>query len=591
MAFAPDCAELVGITVSLGDRLLQWLDDLSNWLVARAWWKPLYEWTGRLNRALGNVPGDPLQSMINQLAFLPVPGAQIMVIMLAAFTGKSVPLIPDEQTRMLKLLYTNPTQYFIDVARQIGNNPAVMDVSNQLGDMMVTFVMAPLDMLLDRGNVDPQSALKLVVGRLAAINLSVSIVAVAAETTGLGQLESVATMLAKVVDTLDLQGIMHEVIRPITQHGYYEFARRYYQRKYRPGRFSAGDYMSLYSARRLTSSEFYDRMADQGYPDSEIDDALFLAEQKPSVGDALDAYNLGIIGLDRLVTMLHERGYSADAVTFLVQLNDKRQQQADLNSIASEAFTAYKKAAISEADFRRIRASAGIPQERIELEVQVTNLSRQADKTDLTIGSIHNAYLSNVLARVEADKYLSDNGVDADARRVLLLTWDEEKSPKVLRLNSGTIIGAFSSGIFTYDEALKKLVSVGWGTDDANVMLEIARKRMSKQPRQLSELDIVGAYINGLLNYDEAVSKLVAIGLTDNDAKLVIELRTLSPQTTVRNLSEARVIKLLALGVFDEDEAIRRLVMDGYDEQTAQLAIIADTSGSLTSILTKKVQE
>jgi hypothetical protein len=561
---------------SLGARFYEWLVqtavNFDNWLgktpAGRLWNSVL----GALDRR----PDNTLQQIMTFLSYVPTPVSALVVEILSAVTDIPVPPRVKKLEDDNSLMYTNVDGYMTQVMQKLADMPEVVGAEELLGGLLDGLLVKPLEDMLDRGIDDPSLFIQRVHGVHASLTMAAGTIGLLAEITGVGQIKTVSWTLFAVLESMGLSRIGFRAIAPLMEVGVNQAQNRIYAKRYRPYRWTVGDLMKLYALREITDAEFRDQMAYAGYRDDDIDKALRIAEQRISAGDVLQAYNLKQIDVTETVQRLHDAGIAPNDIQFLITLEDNKRKQSDLDAVSAIADGAFKKGLISEARYRQMKAAARVPQDRIDLQVQMIALQNKSDNASLKVSEIEQAFKAGILSQVEADHYLLENNIDDAARPVLIATWSEQIAPKHLALNSGNILAAYSDGIFTRNDALEKLKSVGWSADDATLQIELTDARNAEHIKSPTETAIVSAYIKGLLSRDDAITSLTGLGLSNDDAVLVLRVADLRPTSGTRLLTETQVVKLVKIGEFSLNDGISYLAQLGYDNYTAQLYFMAE---------------
>lgn len=562
----------------LGDKLLGWLVRVWEWFSTLPFIQAWLVGRDKVMKVVAVLPDEPHKKLVETLRTLPIPGAQAFGIILGTLTGQTALPIKSNSAQIIADIIKDPSNYTAGIRKAFEENPPLDFAAIEIGKVIVDTCLKPITSLLDAEERNPDEALYLIEGRIVGIIAGVNAFGVLAEIVGVGQIQTVAMMLNKIVDGLALNEISNAILEPLMSNGYRAVTTRFYNRRFRPHRWSASDLTALYAEREITEGEFLDQMAELGYRNEDAIKALRISEKDITVSQAMQGYNLNILDKGGVSRYLFDRGYNPDDISYLIQLEDEQKRQNDLNSISAIALTAFKKGLLSENEYRQMRTAARVPRERIDIEVQLARLQLQTEKSDVTVSNVKGAYMNNVIARKEADNYLISIGIDATARQLLLDTWQEEKAPKVLRLNSGTILAAYSTGVLDRNQTIDKLKAIGWSGGDAELQVRVYDQRVTEKPRSLSESAVLTAYHNGILTQSEATARLLELNYTPEDAGLILQLADLKPITAAKHLTETHIVKLFQLGIFGVVDAINELVAIGYDEDTAQLVLIAQTT-------------
>lgn len=575
----------------LGDVIKNWLLSLIPQQVRDIFTKNLPLLFGYIQTIFGGAEEstkDIPRQLADLLKMIPSPNALLFGWIFAALTGQPLPHLGKEMNESLDLFWNNPAKYFIQIADSLGNNPQLANVQKVLGQALVDIVITPLENQLDNNIEDTKAFAAQFHGALASLTLAGHVFSLAAEITGLGQIKTVGMAISDLYYNFGLGFMGWQTMSPLLDIGVKQAGARYYNKRYRPQRWSVSELTQLYALRQIDENFFRSEMQVAGYRDSDIDIALRLSEKTVSAGDVLSAYSLGMIDATEAVNRLHQNGYAPADIQFLIALEDTQRHQSDLDSIASSALTAFKKHLISEGQFRQMRAAGRIPQDRIDLEVQLANLETQATRRDLSVSNIKAAFDSNIIGSKEADNYLAALGLDVESRRILIDTWKEEKAPKVNRINSSTITQAYKLGLIDYSKGIDLLKSVGWSLEDAQLLMNIAKAQIPPEAPPPTPNDVISAYNQELITYQDAMLLLTSLGFDEASATLQLKVSTIKPVQATKTLTGSEVVSLFQVGVFSFDAAIAYLIGLGYDPQTAQLYIIAHTETKPKTTTTKK---
>lgn len=562
----------------LGDKLLEWLGRLFAKIETTkvgAAFLHLFAWTKQTQNA---VTLAQIQTSMGILASMPGSNAQVASAILSLVTGQPLPAdLQAAQTNLAKIT-KDPSGFIKSVAHFMTNNPAITEVYDTLGRLVEDVIITPIEDFVANNPGDPHAFLVRFHGKLAAVSLTSHILSLTAEILGVGQIQTVATAIHDTLASFGLSNVGAMVIEPLVTGTVRQMETRYYNERYRPHRFTPTELLSFYLRRKITKERLYREMGELGYRDEDTTIALDVADTDIRPNDVFQAYDLNMIDKTETASLLYERGYSPYGVDFLIRLQDEQKRQNDLNAISGVALQAFKKGILSENEYRQMRINAHVPRERIDIEVQLARLQMQTEKSDLSVSNIKGAFMNNVIARKEADAYLLDIGIDAVARQLMLDTWQEQKAPKVLRLNSSTVLAAYGTSVLDRNQTIDKLKSIGWSGADAELQVRIYDLRVTTKPRSLSEGAVLTAYHNGIVDTSEAIARLVELNYSPEDAALILSMADLKPVSAAKHLTESHIVKLYQLGIFEFVDAITELVNIGYDESTAQLVLIAQTT-------------
>lgn len=564
-----------------GDVLINWFKQLVNlWLNSPA--GSLLQWTLRqFNGMIRGKPVDATQLLVNELSKIPAPGPMILALVLSGLSGKPVPTDPQSRAAQLQHLMTDPAAYMIEVANALGRSPQLAGLQQVLGRILVDIVITPLENTLDGGAEDPKLFSAQFHGALASLTLAGHVFSLAAEITGLGQIETVGRAISDLYFNFGLGFMGWQTISPLLDIGVKEAGGRYYQKRYRPRRWTVSELQNLYALNEITQADLTAEMQIAGYRDQDIALAVKLSQARIGVGDVLDGYYFGIFDAASTLSRIRGKGYALEDANILIQLEDVRKKDAQLSAIVGVARSAFKKHIIDEARFRSILTSAHFSPDRIELEVAAAQAENTSDTKDLNVGQVKAAFVQGVLREPEAVHYLQQIRIDPAAVPLLIATWKAELVPVPAKLNSGTISNAYVKGVLTRGEAASRLASVGWGSGDAEVILkladvEIARIRQQLQQQQariFSPSQIESAFKADVLSSGQASSYLQQYGIPGPVITILLNTWIAQKAGQTRELSQEAIVSAYLLGLLSRDAALSRLEDLGLAPEDALLAV------------------
>lgn len=175
-----------------------------------------------------------------------------------------------------------------------------------------------------------------------------------------------------------------------------------------------------------------DLFAKDGYPEAVINGFLSgaaqakVAKQKNlTVSNIETLYAAQALSSDQATSMLTTLGYTADEAGFILELKDFDRALATLNS---------------------------------------------------TVNKLKTLYVARKITATEATNALNSLGIPSGQVTVLFNDWDLERTNNLKILTEAQIAGAFKYGILAQDDAINRLVAIGYSEFDAWVVLSVEVK-------------------------------------------------------------------------------------------------------------------
>lgn len=136
-----------------------------------------------------------------------------------------------------------------------------------------------------------------------------------------------------------------------------------------------------------------------------------------------------------------------------------------------------------------------------------------------------------------------------------------------------TIVSMLDHGIGTHDDALARLKELGFNDTDANALIQLGAAQHKATHKALSKTDIVTLYEDSVLPKAEALSRLKALGYTDQDAVDELALADIKTKAARLRVVKAGAEVELKAHQITEAEAVIRLVNAGLDHDQATATV------------------
>jgi len=144
-------------------------------------------------------------------------------------------------------------------------------------------------------------------------------------------------------------------------------------------------------------------------------------------------------------------------------------------------------------------------------------------------------------------------------------------------LTYSQVIRLLREGKITEREARERLHKLGYSDEEINLLITFAQAEETKREKDLSKADILKAYVEGLIDHDDAVRELTKLGYSVDEALLLLRLaesrKELATKTKERDLTKAPILKAFRIGMITREEAKSMLVNIGYSEDEAEFLI------------------
>lgn len=463
-------------------------------------------------------------------------------------------------------------------------SPQGKEFAEMVGSIIVDPVMGFLEGYGGKDDLDPREFQRGVQGFIQAIYAAANIAGLVTELASVGTVDGVKDYFSTILKATGVEGIGGRFVEELMSTGVSPFMRSYYLKLYRPERFGPGDLRDLYAAGKITKDAMKTEAARLGWRDKDIDFWLELAFRNLSQGDIFELYNQGKITDRDAVGRLRAMGYDPADIPYLFMLNPKKEENEARDFSVSTARAAFRAGLMPESEFRGLLQSLRYQDREIELIIALEQMKNEVDRRELNISQIKAAWGENVLTDAEVIHWLADMNYAEGESKTILDTWKAEIAPKYRKLNSGTILQAYTAAVLSRTEAVKRLRAIGFTQEDATLQADLTEARnpeafgrpIRTKEKLLGPGTLATFVQEGLITAGEMVTRLIAAGYNEADAKLYTQSAQFTKEKEPRLLSQGTVVQAYITGILDRTQAMERLLKMDFPE--ADAAIILDVA-------------
>lgn len=465
--------------------------------------------------------------------------------------------------------------------QKIFSDPRAREGFESIGALITDGVINIFEQFAGDDVKDPKEFARAFHGFMIGLTLGGGIADTTLEATTGGQVEGAGRALESMYWSLGLGFLGWQTLAPLLESGLQPGLSRFYQRKYRPMRFTAAELRDLFALNEITQDTLRDEARTLGWRDQDIDKWVRLAFRSLNEADIWQAHRLGEISEAEVVRRLTALGFDPQDIPLLFKINAREDTGNAAQLTISTARAAFREGLLGEAGMRSALAALKRSAPEIDLILALDTRQRDQDRVALTVAQIKQAWEENVLSDQEAKFWLTQTGIDDASRDILVMTWRAETAPKFRKLNIGTITGAYVAGVIDRPAAQGKLESVNVAPVDARLELDLAEARNPEafgkpRPRPLKLITpslMSELVVRGVLTADQAQAYLIGAGFAEADAVLLAELFRRQAAPAPRPLSASLIAAAYAEHVLDREGAFARLRTLGLSPADADVAL------------------
>jgi len=185
-------------------------------------------------------------------------------------------------------------------------------------------------------------------------------------------------------------------------------------------------------------------------------------------------YELGIFTEDDVYFSYIEQGYSEEHAKALTDFTILEVMSEEINKVRNELIEAYCDGAIDINELRQYLLDLHINPQIVELLLAYAEWKKANDIRGKILSAIRERFIEGDLDEVGVSTELAKWGFRVEEINRYLDIWAEERRARRRYLTKTEIIKAYQRGIFSREEAKKRLVVYGYTEEDAEVLLKLA---------------------------------------------------------------------------------------------------------------------
>lgn len=309
----------------------------------------------------------------------------------------------------------------------------------------------------------------------------------------------------------------------------------YFNRMYRPYKFSIARVADIYWRGLKDIGWFYQKMKDLGVTDPDMSIILELEQAKLSSAEVYSLYRKGKLTWQNLVDWQHAQGHSPEESLVLATEMTRREVGDLITGVAKTAMKHYKDRRMSVAELKSFLREALWTDEEANLIVQDLNMQMALEKPEevaervLTPANIARLFQLGEKTRTWTEMMLTKRGfaVDEISDFLLLYKPKEEKEAEPKEPPAGLIGSLYKRGLISLGEAKARWADLELTTDYIALLVMNYAPPVPAPPappREFSPSEIGRLYRDRKYTWAVALARLMAppIRFTRADAEMFL---------------------------------------------------------------------
>lgn len=184
-------------------------------------------------------------------------------------------------------------------------------------------------------------------------------------------------------------------------------------------------------------------------------------------------------------------------------------------------------------------------------------------------------------------QYLAAQGLDPTLQAIYLSAASHTTTAAQRELTQAQIIDLYESELVTHDQAVADLVAARFSTPDANLLLALADRKKAAAATKTAVARLRSLFLAGSQDANASLAGLRALGLTDAQSSNLLATWQLEQGHATRTLTESQIVAAWFYQLFSDDAAtnqqaaLAKLVGIGYTADDARILLEVRNKGKL----------
>ena len=173
------------------------------------------------------------------------------------------------------------------------------------------------------------------------------------------------------------------------------------------------------------------------------------------------------------ISYLMDLGYTQDDADALVSTSTSTKSAKAKELTEAQTLELYKAKQVKRDDALQMLETLGYDAHDADFLLSITDAQQSQAEQGKAIAAIRSSFLASKIVEQDASNQLDQLHVLSEARDQLLADWKIEKAGQVKTLTAAQVAAAVYYGIWSYDQAVAKLVELGYSQNDAAVVVDL----------------------------------------------------------------------------------------------------------------------
>ena len=228
----------------------------------------------------------------------------------------------------------------------------------------------------------------------------------------------------------------------------------------------------LYNRGLATEDEVKQALRESRLKNKYVDKAFLLHEKLITARELGEAVRNGAVDISSAVQRAMEEGYSKEDATILVMTAMNSRLESQRMRIVTSIEQLYENNSLTLSDAQNMVTKLGFGSEETQLIFTAAEFRRQEKLMGGAISYVKSKYVGHHTTKADASGQLDALGVPSSNRDAMLAIWTVEADANVRLLTPAQIVKAVTNGLIQEDEGLSRLQALGYSEGDANLLIQ-----------------------------------------------------------------------------------------------------------------------
>ena len=228
----------------------------------------------------------------------------------------------------------------------------------------------------------------------------------------------------------------------------------------------------LYNRGEVTEAQVEQALRESRLKNKYNSLAFALHTKLLDTGQIADGVLFGTITHADAVAKAMQWGYSAEDASTIAQSAVNRKLQTERQQVMTAIVAMYENNAVSLEDATTLASNLGFEQSQADFIFQAAEFRRNEKLVTAAMSAIRSKYIGHHIEESQAQAYIDALGLPTSQRDQVLQLWTIEREANVLTLTVAQIVKAATNNLITSDDAMTRLMAKGLNQTDATLLLQ-----------------------------------------------------------------------------------------------------------------------